>query len=107
MFEPDFIVAVTKPAQSPNEEKKMTAIGTNKILLHILLKHRLFALLYQHSVIIPYAYFTFWSSICAEFILSYGKLNRKSSKLDDIQVVEAKFSAHVLPAGPKLTPSWV
>lgn len=79
----------------------------DKILLHILLKHRLFALLYQHSVIIPYAYFTFWSSTCAEFILSYGKLNRKSSKLDDIQVVEAKFSAHVLPAGPKLTPSWV
>lgn len=31
VLEPDFIVAVTKPAQSPTiEEKEMTAIRTNK-----------------------------------------------------------------------------
>ncbi len=44
--------------------------------------------LYQHAVIIPYAYFTWWSSIGAQFILSSVKLNRKSSMPHVIQIAK-------------------
>lgn len=55
----DFIVAVTKPAQSPTiEEMEMTAIWVNTNVRHILLKHRLSVRAFPlNTATMPYVYY--------------------------------------------------